>query len=57
MLTANDGDFEVYPYGLSEKKREGRYEPYGNEMVKQYYHYRSDSENGENENGKETMTG
>lgn len=26
-------------------------------MVKQYYHYRSDSENGENENGKETMTG
>lgn len=57
LAHSNDGDFEVYPYGLSEKKREGRYEPYGNEMVKQYYHYRSDSENGENENGKETMTG
>ena len=54
---SNDGDFEVYPYGLSEKKRAGHYEPYGNEKVKQYYHYRSDSENGAKKDGKETMTG
>ena len=54
---SNDGDFEVYPYGLSEKKRAGHYEPYGNETVKQYYHYRSDSENGAKREGKETMTG
>ncbi|MFR5245434.1 MAG: hypothetical protein ACLTFJ_11545 [Clostridium sp.] len=54
---SNDGDFEVYPYGLSEKKRAGHYEPYGNEKVKQYYHYRADSENGAKREGKEMMTG
>lgn len=54
---SNDGDFEVYPYGLSEKKRAGHYEPYGNEKVKQYYHYRADSENGVKREGKEMMTG
>ncbi len=54
---SNDGDFEVYPYGLSEKAKTGHYEPYGNGKVGRYYHYRSDSEYGAKTDGKETMTG
>ena len=53
----NDGDFETYPYGLSEKKRAGHYEPYGNKKVSAYYHYRSDSETGGIKDEKRTMTG
>ena len=53
----NDGDFEVYPYGLAEKRTQDHYEPYGNTAVGAYYHYRSDSEAGSVENQTAAMTG
>ena len=53
----HDGDFEIYPYGLSEVCAEGHYEPYQNPVVAGYYHYRSDSEEGGEDEGTATMTG
>lgn len=48
---SHDGDFEVYPYGLDRDRTSGHYEPYGNQTVAAYYHYRSDSEHGSVQDG------
>ena len=45
-----DGDFEVYPYGLSPDKAKLYLTPYGNPEVSAYYHYNSISEQGSIEN-------
>ena len=46
----HDGDFEVYPYGLSPDKAKFYLTPYRNPAVSAYYHYNSISEQGSIEN-------
>lgn len=41
---SNDGDFELYKYGLDIDQTVGHYEPYGNPNVAEYYHYGAASE-------------
>lgn len=45
-----DGDFEVFPYGLSPDKAKIYLTPYRNPAVSAYYHYNSISERGSIEN-------
>ena len=45
-MPQHDGIWNVYRMDFLRKESKGIDEPYGNEKVKQYYHYRADSENG-----------